>query len=627
MAQQKEVKSVKQGKKKRWIIIAAICMAVTIAGVIFVVSRPKQKQTTYAYIRTTTLTKGSLEDSISTTGTVESAETSNVTTNLNYPVKSVNVAVGDSVKTGDVICTLDTSDLESQIEREQENLEKSKASAQDSYDMAKESYDTAKENAAEGKKLLADAKEEKETAYTPYKTACNAISSYQSEYDSALADYEKAGAKYVSALKDYNDAVSKYKKEKITEKELLSTAKTYMKTVQNYYGGCSIGTYDISDSNSSGEGGGGTNSSQGNASVLTVTETANDICDNVVAQIKSLTGQNVSYSSGSNTLYKLGTKAAGLRDAKLRCNYDSLGSAYNVAETAYNTAEQSYSQYKEALSQAEKQLEQAKEELSETSSSDTLEDLKSQLEECEIRANQDGTITALNVMVGSSVNAMDAVATISRLDNLKVSITIEEADINTAQLGMSCYITSDASDEVLNGSLTQLDPVSNDGGSFGAEVSVDSETQNLHIGMNASVEIVVSTTSDIYQVPIDAVGNDDDGKGDYIYRKTAGEGTDMTFEKVYVTTGEKNDYYTEISSDELQEGDVIRATADLTVGIETSDSNESNEKTNFNMPFGGGEMPSDNNGRGNRPSGAGGFDKGNAPGGAAPSGGSSGGGN
>lgn len=57
--------------------------------------------------------------------------------------------------------------------------------------------------------------------------------------------------------------------------------------------------------------------------------------------------------------------------------------------------------------------------------------------------------------------------------------------------------------------------------------------------------------------------------------KPAGEGTDMTFEKVTVTTGDANDYYTVISGDDLKEGDVIRSSADLTQGIVTGSSDDS----------------------------------------------------
>lgn len=69
------------------------------------------------------------------------------------------------------------------------------------------------------------------------------------------------------------------------------------------------------------------------------------------------------------------------------------------------------------------------------------------------------------------------------------------------------------------------------------------------------------------------MGTNEDGST-YVLRKTGGEGVDMTFEQVAVTEGDTNDYYVEITGSDLNEGDVIRATADLTQGIEsgTSDS-------------------------------------------------------
>ena len=101
-----------------------------------------------------------------------------------------------------------------------------------------------------------------------------------------------------------------------------------------------------------------------------------------------------------------------------------------------------------------------------------------------------------------------------------------------------------------------------------------------------------------------APGNDDDGNGDYVYRKTGGEGVDLTFEKVYVTTGEKNDYYIEISSANLSEGDVIRASSDLTQGLETSETTSSD--MGFMMGGGmGGMQMTETTGGGNMPQGGG----------------------
>lgn len=563
--------------------VIAIVLAAAIAFSYFAISKSNSGGEKYSFIRTTTLTNGTLEDTISTTGTVKSAKTSTVTTSLNYTVKSINVSVGDTVKKGDIICTLDTSELEKQIEKEQSSLEKAKSSAQSSVNSAKTSYNTAKTNYNNYSSTYNSAKSTYESAKKPYDNAVSSLSSAQSAYDKALSAYNSAGAKFVSALSKYNSAVSSYKKGSISKSSLQTAAKNYMKAVQNYYGKCSVGSYNISDSLQ-------TYSNDGiqsdGSSAVSVSKTANDICTEVISTIKTLTGKSLSVPSGSNTLYNLSQKAKALQNAKQICNLSSLESSYNSAKNAYNEAKQTYNQYKEALSQAKEQLEKAQEELENASTSDTLDELKSQLAECSLKAGQDGTVTALNATVGSMCK--DAVATIQNLDSLKVLITIEEADINNAQIGQTCRITSDASDETLNGTLTQIDPVSSDSGSFGATVKIDDKTSRLHIGMNASVDIIVNSEDNVYQVPIDAVGTENGEK--FVYRKTSGEGTDMQFEKITVTTGESNDYYIEISSDSLNEGDVIRSSSNLKEGIETVSSSDSEKSSGglFSSLFGGG---------------------------------------
>ena len=157
-------------------------------------------------------------------------------------------------------------------------------------------------------------------------------------------------------------------------------------------------------------------------------------------------------------------------------------------------------------------------------------------------------------------------------DALVVEVTIPANSVPKLSTGMTCRITSDATgDAIINGTLTQIDPVANDKGSFGAKVMVNGDDGGLLIGISAKVEIVVNEKNDVFTVPRDAVGTADDGSS-YVLRQTGGEGVDMTFEEVPVTTGDTNDFYVEITGSDLNEGDVIRSTADLTQGIETSDS-------------------------------------------------------
>ena len=199
---------------------------------------------------------------------------------------------------------------------------------------------------------------------------------------------------------------------------------------------------------------------------------------------------------------------------------------------------------------------------------DNLETLRSTLEDCTLTATMDGTITALNATVGSVCSG--TVATIQNTDALVVDVTIPANSVPKLSTGMTCHITSDATgDAVIDGTLTQIDPVANDNGSFGAKVVVNGDADGLLIGISAKVEIVISEKDNVFIVPRDAVGTADDGSS-YVLRKTGGEGVDMTFEQVTVTTGDTNDFYVEITGSDLQEGDVIRSSADLTQGIETS---------------------------------------------------------
>ena len=203
-----------------------------------------------------------------------------------------------------------------------------------------------------------------------------------------------------------------------------------------------------------------------------------------------------------------------------------------------------------------------------------------------------GTITALDATVGSICTG--TVATIQNTDALVVEVTIPSNDVPGLTTGMSCNITSDATgDDVIAGTLTRIDPVANDSGTFGAKVRVNGDADDLLIGIQAKVEIVKNATDGVFTVPIDAVGIKEDGT-QYVLRKTGGEGTDMTFEEVTVTTGDANDYYTVISGDDLKEGDVIRSSADLTQGIVTGSSDDSGDfffTAGGDEPIGGADAP------------------------------------
>lgn len=502
-----------------------------------------------SYVRTVTLQKGTLEDSISATGTVQSSDVSNVTTDLKYTVKTVNVQVGDSVEEGDVICTLDTSELEESIRKLQESLADAKAEAQKQYEKAQASLTEAEENVKSTYDDMKEAEDERDSAKSAYETAAAAVKSYQAEVDAANADLlTKLNARQ-AALDAYTAA-------------------------------------------------GGTVDENGDPVTSATSEAASTAAD-LSALADALVKANGEYKSAEQTLK---TAEANLQTAQSASNYTALSSAYNQAQTAYEQAKTTYENAVKTSETAEESRDTALENYNKAGESDELEELQSQLEKCTLKAETSGKVTAVNATVGSAIDG--AAATIQDTDSLKISITIAEYDIDSVSEGMHAVITSDVIDGEINGTLTQISPTASGGGSssstFSAEVTVDDENSGLLIGTNAKVQIIQSTTEDVFTVPLDAIEEKEDGTS-VIYVQSGEENGEPVFEEVQVVAGATNDYYAEVSGVDLEEGMIVRASASLEEATEEVGGSS-------DMMMGGGEVviaaPAD--GGGAMPSGGGG---------------------
>ena len=505
----------KQHKKfTALLVVLALAAAIVLR---FLPQKGAAQGSTVSFVRTTTLQKTSLENSVSTTGTVESANVSTVTTDLKYTVKSVNVQVGDTVQAGDVICTLDTEDLEKQIERAKESLTGQTEQTQEAYDKALKSYNEAKKDYDDAVTAAADAEDDYYDSWDDLNAAVNQVSALQADYDSKQSQLS-------SMLTEYNEAVSTY----------------------------------------------GVDSDEAKA--------AKDRYE----QFKEGAAKDAQTA---------------LENAQMTTGYQSLVQAKDQAVAAWEQAKTAKEQAEKQLETASESLDTAKKKLDNSGSSDTLEDLQEQLTKCTLTAETSGTVTSLNATVGSICS--DTVATIQDTNALKIAVTIQEYDVPNVSIGMKARITSDATDGEISGTLTQISPTataatggqssSSSSGTFSAEVSVDGASSGLLIGMNANVEIVQSTTDNVFVVPYDAVGTEDDGTK-YVMVKTGGDGADATFEKVTVTTGAENDYYIEISGDALSEGMEVRSSA-------SDDSTETVDASNMMGQGGfafsaGGDMPS-----------------------------------
>ncbi len=118
--------------KKRWIIFAVTLILVAAASIMGIQFHKKKNNVEAGTQKTTTvpLQKMNLTESISATGSLESADSATVTAGLNdIQVKKILVSVGDTVKKGDSLVSFDQSDLKDALQDAQDNLSDTKASA------------------------------------------------------------------------------------------------------------------------------------------------------------------------------------------------------------------------------------------------------------------------------------------------------------------------------------------------------------------------------------------------------------------------------------------------------------------------------------------------------------------
>ena len=175
----------KAKKKIGCLIIFLIVLALIIGLVMFLISMANQgiaKKNIPPYGE---VAVKDLSEYVNVSGTVSSSDSVNVTADVLQKVTKLNVKVGDNVKKGDVVCELDSTDL-------QEKYNKLAASAGKAQDA-----ETYKDSIL--RRNLAEARNNK----------TNSLNKAQSAIDNAIAARDSAYDRYNLAVNQYNELIGK----------------------------------------------------------------------------------------------------------------------------------------------------------------------------------------------------------------------------------------------------------------------------------------------------------------------------------------------------------------------------------------------------------------------------------
>ena len=245
---------------------------------------------------------------------------------------------------------------------------------------------------------------------------------------------------------------------------------------------------------------------------------------------------------------------------------EDLGAEINAGNRRVLEAEAAAKDY-----QAKQQIEQKIDVIS------TQSELRKNYEKLEggvVTAGMSGTVTEVKVTAGKVFSGDNAV-TIDDLNQLKIKAEIDESKIADITVGMPVRVkTAATGDEVLDGVVTFTAPVptkpenantsstttqnsnvqrtTTNKPTYTVEIRLNAPSSRLRIGMSASIEFIVKEARDCVAVPSSCII--EDGMGGYFVRSSDG------MEK-QVQTGISDDYYTQIVSGNIEEGEVILAPA------------------------------------------------------------------
>lgn len=594
-------------KARKIIIPVSIIAGIAAIGAAVAALSSAASSVSYAdYAETAEIQMKNLENKISVSGTVESSSSQKVYSKLMYPVEKINVSVGDAVKKGDVLCTINTEELQQQILQQQASVENSGISSDYNLSDAEERYTEALKKYQNGEnvtlinaqKAIDQAEKALEEAKRQEKLGIS--SSLPSSIQSAETNVESAKANYDNAVKAYNKAVKELEPENYPAnvKAVYDSIDEYKESLRIVQKGlynaelesayakynAAKGDYNIAKEAVSN----GTASQSGLEELQEAYAAAKQEYealkskydeDSLKKQIETSENQLKSLIEGleaardsaeisvENTKLVYDKAVADLENIKDQNNNteESYGIAVKNAEDALETAKKDYEnavkQVESELSSLKKQAEQQRT-LSGLNDPQViiLQNLKDKLEYAVITAPCDGVITSMRAEEG--LIAEGPLFVIENLDDLKISSMVGEYDIPYVSEGMSAAIRCDALDgaeyggKVITVSPTSDPSAASNGVSYKIETDVDGEDGKLRVGMSAKVSIVSDRRENVLTVTYDALTADENGN-DAVYIAEKGEDGVYRAKLVTVEIGLETDYEIEVISSELKAGMLV----------------------------------------------------------------------
>ena len=526
------MKWIKKHKKLCIFLVIAIILIIIIAR--FVSNVQKAAETMLSMMNqqeTAAVERRSLVESISATGYVTSAGSKSVTAEVTgVKSLSVPVQVGDMVQEGDLLCLLDTSDLE-------ESLANSELSLSVTQKRTQLDLESAQRGLAEaGVSVQVDLSRIEEQVASALRT-----------YEEARESMNRAGSNYGNA----NNNSTEIRRE-------LEEYQAQLAQVHEQINGLRDSEVSVSG---------------GDSSDKAALEAEAKRLEQLITEYQ------MKYSTAQET------------ERNLKSIYDQAISSVNNAYDAYERQLQSQ---EDAIRNGSSTLQNRQDNVTSSqlsastsgiSDRQQIDRYQEQIDACNVTAPISGIVTTVNLEAGDRYNG-GAIVTIEDISSYEVTVEIDEYDISKIKIGQKVVIkTNGTGDLELEGKVISIAPRATAGANvtYTVKTSIDTSCEDLRMDMTAKLSIIISSKENVLTVPYAAVQTAEDGSF-YVEVVDENAGADaagsgqpdgapgggsnaampgsLPTRRIPVTKGIESDYYVEISGEGIEEGLEVIVPAD-----------------------------------------------------------------
>lgn len=495
-------------RRSRWVRLVAVLMI--LGGGAFAAFRllGGQQAAAVTTYQEAAVEVRSITNALSSSGTLQPADSYTVTTLVSGEILSDTFEKGDTVEKGQLLYTLDSSSASSSLTQ-----------SQNSYSQAQTSY----EQAVAAKYPTAD------------------MSGTVSEVYVSNGDMVSAGTELLKIVEDDSLTIDfKFAYAEDGTFYVGQSATVYVDGFAGTLSGTVTAVSDASTAVSSGVKLSTVRVKVTNPGLVTADYTASA----VIGGYASYGNSTIHVSSSSIVTADVSGKVTGLSWLA----GDAISSGDRICTITGDTVDD--------------QIENAR--ISVSNAATSLENAQDNLDDYSVTAPISGTVVTKTAKAGDKIEGGSdgTLCVIYDMSYLEMTMSIDELDISSVEVGQEVQITADAVEgQTYTGVVTEVSVAGTTSGgitTYPVTVRID-ETGGLLPGMNVDAEIIISSTDDALAVPSAAVnrGNTvlittDSPSAVNALDQEAPEG----YVYVAVETGVSDDSYIEITSG-LQEGDTV----------------------------------------------------------------------